>query len=115
GIVDQDVQPAEACMDGRADRVDLLALPEVEGQQRRLPADGADRVVRFLQPALSAGDQHGMGAAPREVAGARGAESARRAGDERVAPFERTGAHRASVSRESCRSWWSSKSVSGIG
>ena len=82
GIVDEDIQPPEAFHDGGAEQVQLLLLLlQVEGQQGGAAAGGgADRVIRLLQPALGARDQHAMRAEGGEFDGECRADAARRPG-----------------------------------
>ncbi len=76
GVVDQDVQPAEAVEHGGANRVQPGAVLQIERQQRRRAAHGANGVVRFLQAALGARHQHDMRAAPAQLDRRRGADAA---------------------------------------
>lgn len=80
--VHQDVQPAEALQQAGADRLDLVALGQVERQQRRLAAGGADRVVGILQAALGAGDKDRTGAEAGQLDRHRCADAAAGACDE---------------------------------
>ena len=78
---------------------------QVEREQRRLAAGGADGVVDLLQPALGAGGQHAMRAEPGQFQRQRRADAARGAGDERDASGERLGISSAALrAGESCRS-----------
>jgi hypothetical protein len=115
-IVDQDVEPPEALDDRGAERVDLLGLlHEVQHEQRGGAArGGADQVVRLLQPALGAGDQHGMRAEPRELDGQRRADPARGTGEEGDATVQRRGHWPAACSRVFGRSALLCASVSGM-
>jgi hypothetical protein len=69
GVVDHDVQAAEALEQGWPYDIDLATLPQVERKDRRLAAGhaawratkGADGVVGFLQAALGPGGNDDMG------------------------------------------------------
>ena len=69
---------------------------EIEGHQRRRAAGGADGVVGLLEPADGARHQHQIGAFGGEAPRHRGADAARRAGDERDAAGEALGRRRSS-------------------
>ena len=83
GGVHQHVEPAEALMKARADRIDLVALRQIQRQQRGTAADRADRIVGLFQAALGARGDHHVRAKPRQFDGGRRADAAARAGDQR--------------------------------
>ena len=61
------------------------AFAQIQRQQRRLAAHGADRVVGFLQAALGARGDHHAGAEARQFDRGRRADAAAGAGDQRDA------------------------------
>ena len=75
GAMHQYIQPSKTPIDAGAEDIDLLALPQIQRQQRRRTAGGADGVVGFLQPALRAGGYHQMRPQPRQRDGGRGANT----------------------------------------
>ena len=111
----QHVEPAETLIEAGTDRIDRLALGEVERQQGRGPAGGTHEIVGFLQPALGARGEHDMRAVAGERHRARRAEPAAGAGDQRHRAVERTRHQRSSASRLSWRSALSPWSGSAIG
>src|SRR5580704_3801811 len=90
-IADQDVEPSIAHVEGRGELVDLDKIPEVERHQGSAAAGGADLVVDLFETARGARRQHQMRAFTREARGDRGADAARRAGDERDLASEAAG------------------------
>ena len=62
GVADNDVEPAEALIEGGAELVDLVHIGQIQRRQGGLAAGCADCVVDLFQPALGAGDQDDMGA-----------------------------------------------------
>ena len=75
-IAYQHVEPAEALEQAGTEPVECRTLGQVERQQRRMPADGANGVVGLLQAALRARGRHDMHPAPGEFDGHRRADAA---------------------------------------
>ena len=93
GIGDQDVEALVALIDRRAQPVEGGEIRDVEGNQRRMAADGLHRIVDFLQPADGAGQQDQLGALFGEALGDGRAQAARSTGHERDAPGEPSFGH----------------------
>ncbi len=66
GVADQHVEPAEALIERRSERIDGLAVGEVERNERRLAARGPDRVVDLFKRFAVARKQQHMRALARE-------------------------------------------------
>ena len=88
GVADQDVELPPALVDGGPKRVDLVAVLEVEGEQRGVAAEVADLVVQLLQRAGGAPDQDQMRALLGVGQRHRPADAARGSGDEGEAAGE---------------------------
>ena len=88
GVVDDDVDPAEA-LDREVDEpLDIIELAEVGGHPRRLTATVEHGLHRSLDGiGLAAGDDHGR-AGVGEPLGEREADAARSAGDDRDATLQ---------------------------
>ena len=83
GAGDQPVEPAEALEQGAAERVDQLAVGEVErGQGGRRRTARTAGVVDLLERAAGPGDQDELRTLRRAGPGDGGTEAARRPGDE---------------------------------
>ena len=85
GIADQDIEPAEPFGDRPGHLVDPVVVGEVDGHQSRLGAPGrrGNPVVDLFQRAGGPGGEDRTGAFRRETLCHRGADAARRAGDQR--------------------------------
>ncbi len=102
GIADQHVEPAEALVEGRPERIDPLAVGQVEGDERGLAAALPDRVVDLLERLAGAGDEQHMRALPGKGERNGAADAARGPGDERDAVLEAFGRQPTSARKESC-------------
>ena len=89
GVADEDVELAPALEQRRPELIDLVALAEIELQQRRLAAARADLVVELLERADGARGDDDVGAVLGEGERDGPADAARGAGDEREPVFER--------------------------
>src|SRR4029078_12261685 len=49
GVADQHVEPAEALVESRPERIDTLAVSEIEGNERSLAALGSNPIVDLFQ------------------------------------------------------------------
>ena len=106
-VGDENVEAAEALGERSAQPVDLLAVAEVHGHERRgLSRCALHGVVDLLQAAGGAGDEDEPRALGREAPRDGRADPARGAGDERDPAFETRrrhgGGYPDSASRESC-------------
>src|SRR5262245_14485603 len=82
GIVDEEVQPAEA-LDGRINQPAPIALgTDVSGQDQRLAAAPGQGMGDFLQFPRRPGRQHDAGAAPDGLLGQTSANTAGSAGNQ---------------------------------
>ena len=87
-LPNSDVELAPALVDHAAEAVDAGEILEVERDQRRSAALGADGVVELLQPAGRARHRHNVRAGFGERQRRRVANAARRAGDDGDASFQ---------------------------
>ena len=89
GIAEKGVEPAPALIDRGAEAIERCEIFQIERNERGAAAGFLDFVVDIFEPADRARDEDDMRAGSRERLGRRLPDAARRAGDERNAPFER--------------------------
>ena len=82
GIADENVEPAVAFVQRRAEPGDAVEIGEIERHQRRRAAVLADFVVELFEPGLRPRHRHDMRAGLRQRARGGIADAARGAGDE---------------------------------
>ena len=82
GIAEENVEPAVALVQRRAEPGDAVEIGEVERHQRRAAAFIADLVVELFQPALRARHRNDVRAGLRQRQRRGIADAARGAGDE---------------------------------
>ena len=82
GIADEDVELAEALMQVRPERIDLVEIAQVERDEGGRAADGLDGVVELLEAAHRPRHGDDVGTLLGKAPGDGGANAARGAGDE---------------------------------
>ncbi len=105
GAGNEPVEASEPAVDAGAQAIDRIAVGEVHGQQRGLPAHFAHPIVGLLEAALGAGQQYEMGAFAREQRRHRGSEPSAGAGDQDDVVGERAHVTTSSWRKES----WASR------
>ncbi len=116
GIADEDVEPAEALIEGWPERVDRLAIFQIEGNEARLAAVRLDLVVYGLERFLRPREQQHVRAFAGERTRRGTSDAARGAGDERDTILETQFVQPTSARNESCFCWGGpSRSRSRVG
>ena len=83
GIGDQNIEPLESLEESRAEGVDLVAISQVHGHERRGSPERADLVVGLFEASPGPREEDQVGAFPGIGASDTAANAARRTGDER--------------------------------